>query len=230
MLNTDAFLTALYVMVDDFCKEHLPVERHPGPRGGLDRSEIITLAIFSEWGRFRSENDFYRFADEQLRGAFPQLPSRSRYNRLVRRHDAAVAGFGLHMSDLMQAEHSAVQSIDCTAVPVRDYRRRGNSWLLGDVSIGKSSRIGWFEGFRLLIAVDSVGVISGYERSPPGRGTLCAATRTIVACGDDRPCLRGHVSRRQGLCRQTLAAEMATGVRRAPAGTGPARGVVAVAA
>ena len=162
MLNTDAFVTALYVMVDDFCKEHLPKDLHCGPRAGLDRSEIISLAIFGEWGRFSSESDFYRFADEQLRGAFPHLPSRSRYNRLARRYDAATARFGLYLSSLMQAEQAALQAIDCTAVPMRDYRRRGNSWLLGDVSIGKSSRLGWFEGFRLLIAVDTAGVITGY--------------------------------------------------------------------
>jgi len=39
MIDIDTFLTILYVMVDDFCKSHLPVERRPGPPASLSRSE-----------------------------------------------------------------------------------------------------------------------------------------------------------------------------------------------
>jgi hypothetical protein len=42
-MDTDTFLTTLYVMADDFCKYRLPPERVPGPRGSLSRSEVVTL-------------------------------------------------------------------------------------------------------------------------------------------------------------------------------------------
>ena len=52
----------------------------PGPRASLTGSEVVTLVIFSQWGRFRSERDFYRYAASRLRSAFPALPRRSQFN------------------------------------------------------------------------------------------------------------------------------------------------------
>ncbi len=49
MLDVDTFLTALYVMVDDFCHSQLP-KRRPGPQASLSDSEVITLAILRPVG------------------------------------------------------------------------------------------------------------------------------------------------------------------------------------
>ena len=62
MVDTDTFLTVLYVMADDFCKRQPPRHPAPGPEASLTESEVITLVIFSQWARFRSERDFYRYA------------------------------------------------------------------------------------------------------------------------------------------------------------------------
>jgi hypothetical protein len=35
MLDVDTFLTALYVMVDDFCQSRRPQQRRPGPEASL---------------------------------------------------------------------------------------------------------------------------------------------------------------------------------------------------
>src|SRR5215204_6158489 len=37
----------------------------------LSPSEVLTLAILSQWSRFRSERDFFRFADAHLRKYSP---------------------------------------------------------------------------------------------------------------------------------------------------------------
>ena len=84
MLDVDTFLTALYVMVDDFCHSRPQNEQFPGPEASLSPSEVVTLAIFSRWSRFSSERDFYRYATGYLQDAFPTLPDRSQFNRLVR--------------------------------------------------------------------------------------------------------------------------------------------------
>jgi hypothetical protein len=83
MLDVDTFLTTLYVMVDDFCHSHPPKKR-PGPQASLSESEVITLAVFARWSRFASERDFYRYAETKLLDAFPTVPTRSQFNRLVR--------------------------------------------------------------------------------------------------------------------------------------------------
>jgi len=72
MVDVGTFLTALYVMVDDFCYSHRP-KRQPGPEPSLSESEVITLANFARWSRFSSERDFYRYATGHLREA-PSLP------------------------------------------------------------------------------------------------------------------------------------------------------------
>ena len=84
MVDVDTFLTTPYVIVDDFCQSHPPEHRRPGPDASLSSSEVVTLAIFSRWSRFTSERDFYRYAMRHLCDAFPTLPDRSQFNRLVR--------------------------------------------------------------------------------------------------------------------------------------------------
>jgi hypothetical protein len=166
MLDTDTFITSVYVLVDDFCKEHLPESVHRGPVAGLSQSEIVTLAIIGQWGRWQSERDFYRFAEQQLRSVFPRLPHRTRYNRLARRYRESIVQVALHVHAMLSSEADAIEIIDGTAVVVRDVHRRGYSWLSGESDIGYGTRIGWYYGFRLLIAVTAVGVISGYCFAP----------------------------------------------------------------
>ncbi len=86
MIDVDTFLTTLYVLVDDFCQSRSPKGRPPAPDASLSPAEVLTLAIFARWSRFVSERDFYRYADSRLRQAFPTLPDRSQFNRLVRYH------------------------------------------------------------------------------------------------------------------------------------------------
>src|SRR5258708_8360068 len=96
MMDIEIFLTTLYVMVDDYCKSQLPAEAiHPGPQTTLSRSEVVTLTLFGQWRHFVSERDFYRYARTHLRFAFPGLPDRTQFNRLLREHrDAKRRGAG----------------------------------------------------------------------------------------------------------------------------------------
>ncbi len=161
MLDVDTFLTALYVMVDDFCQSR-PRKRSPGPQASLSDSEVVTLAIFACWGRFSSERDFYRYATVHLRDAFPALPHRSQFNRLVRDHLDLIEEMALHLADVMKARGCPYEALDSSAMPVRDAKRRGEGWLAGYADVGWSNRLGWYEGFRLLVAVDPTGVITGF--------------------------------------------------------------------
>jgi Transposase DDE domain len=161
MVDVDTFLTTLYVMVDDFCQSRAP-KRKPGPEASLSASEVITLSIFARWSRFASERDFYRYADTNLREAFPTLPSRSQFNRLLRLHTQFLEAFALHLSAVLQRRKSPYEALDSSAMPVRDAKRRGAGWLAGYADIGWSNSLGWYEGFSLLAAVDPSGVITGF--------------------------------------------------------------------
>jgi len=162
MVDVDTFLTTLYVMVDDFCHSRPQKKRRPGPDTSLSPSEVVTLAIFAHFSRFTSERDFYRYATNHMRDAFPTLPDRSQFNRLVRYQLALIEEVGLHLVRMMEAHRCPYQALDSAAMPVRDSKRRGAGWLAGLADIGWSNRLGWYEGFRLLMAVSPTGVITGF--------------------------------------------------------------------
>ena len=166
MVDTDTFLTTLFVMVDDFCKTILPPEGHSGPPATLSRSEVVTLAIYGQWQGFGSERGFYRYAQRHVRAAFPQLPTREQFNRQVRQHHAARVAFFLHLVHLLAAQRCAYEALDSSGVPTRDAKRRGAGWLPGLADIGWSNRLGWYEGVHLLLAVNPLGVITGFGFGP----------------------------------------------------------------
>ena len=166
MVDTDTFLTPLYVMIDEFCQAHLPPEVHPGPQASLSRSEVITLRLFGPWACFPSARAFYRYAPRQLRVAFPTLPPRTQFNRLLRRHYAAIVACFLHLVDLLGGRHALYEALDGSAVPTREAKRRGAGWLPGLADIGWSNRLGWYEGFPRLMAVNPRGIMTGFGIGP----------------------------------------------------------------
>jgi hypothetical protein len=167
MLDTDTFLTTLYVVIDDFCKAALPPERHPGPPSALSRSEVLTLAVAGQWQGFGSERGFYRHAQHHWRAAFPTLPARAQFNRQLRQHYDALVACVLFWVAHLQVERAApFEALDSAAVPTRDAKRRGAGWLPGVAEIGWSNRLGWFEGVRLLLAVTPSGAITGFGLAP----------------------------------------------------------------
>lgn len=127
---------------------------------------MLTLAIFSRWSRFSSERDFYRYATDHLQDAFPTLPDRSLFNRLVRSQVGLIEEVALHLATAMGAQSCPYQALDSSAMPVRDVKRRGEGWLAGFADIGWSNRLGWYEGFCLLVAVDPTGVVAGFGFAP----------------------------------------------------------------
>ena len=164
MRDLETFLTTLYVMADDFCQAQIQPDKKPlvGRPQSLQCSEVIALALFGQWAQFQSERAFYRYAQQHLRAAFPDLPDRGQFNRLVRTHREAMTAFGLHLAHVMQAQNCAYEVLDSTGVQTRDAKRRGTGWLAGQADIGWSTRLGWYEGFHLLLSVNPAGVITGF--------------------------------------------------------------------
>lgn len=167
MIDVDTFITILYVMVDDFCQSQKDIEVcHPGPQAALSRSEVVTLALFGQWAQFPSERAFYRYADRNLRAAFPTLPDRSQFNRLQRNQTQTISAFGLFLVQLLKAQECLYERLDSSGIPTRDAKRRGAGWLAGQADIGWSNRLGWYEGFHLLVSIAKEGMITGFGFAP----------------------------------------------------------------
>jgi hypothetical protein len=114
--TTHSTYYTLYVTVDDFCQSYAP-ERRPGPDASLCVSEVITLSLFARWSRFASERDFYRYAQTNLTDAFPSLPERSQFNRLVRSHTELIEAFFLHLAALLEVRKCPYEALDSSAMP-----------------------------------------------------------------------------------------------------------------
>jgi hypothetical protein len=163
MVDVDTFLTILYVMIDDFCQSQPSLnQRHPGPQAALSCSEVVTLSLFGQWAIFSSERAFYRYASQHLRAAFPRLPARSQFNRLQRTYAQAITAFGLFLVELAKARDCHYERIDSSGIATRHAKRRGAGWLPGQADIGWSNRLGWYEGFHLLVSIAQEGMITGY--------------------------------------------------------------------
>jgi hypothetical protein len=165
MYEPETFLTELYVWIDEQVKADPPPER-PGPPAALSPSEVATLAIYAQWSRFRSEADFYRHAATRLRPLFPRLPSRPQFNRQVRAVQDLITRLAPRLAQaLAQGDERAYEVLDGTGVATRNAKRRGRGWLPGVADIGYCSRLGWYEGVRLLVSVTPRGGITGWGLS-----------------------------------------------------------------
>jgi hypothetical protein len=71
------------------------------------RARSLPLAIFARWSRFSSERDFYRYATGHLREAFPTLPDRSQFNRLLRSQANLIEQMALHLAQMMETPEGA---------------------------------------------------------------------------------------------------------------------------
>jgi hypothetical protein len=163
MVDTDTFLTTLYVMRDEYCKSQWPAQAsHPGPHASLSRSEVVTLAVFGQWNQFKSERDFYRYAHRHLRAAFPSLPAREQFNRLMREHRDVIVAFGLFLVRPLRRNLASTSCWIVRGFPLAmpSVVERGgcqDKRILGGVRAWAGMRV-----FHLLCAITPQGVITGF--------------------------------------------------------------------
>lgn len=105
MLDVDTFLTTLYVtLVDDFCQSYGP-ERRPQDRTRLSaRARSSSPSPSSPGGRAWPARGTSTATPRPTShtDAFPSLPERSQFNRLVRSHTELIEAFFLHLAALLE--------------------------------------------------------------------------------------------------------------------------------
>jgi hypothetical protein len=65
-VDLESLLVALYVLVEEWWEARPKARRGPGWPALLSDAEVLALAVLAQWPRFRSEWDFWRFADAHL--------------------------------------------------------------------------------------------------------------------------------------------------------------------
>lgn len=166
MTDFETFVITVYVAIDTIVRQQPPARRRRGRRAKLWPSEVVTLALIGQLDRFRSERDFYRFADGHLRDLFPQLPDRSQLNRAIRHQHALLTSCGRTLARQLGAQLAPYEVLDGTLLPVRTAKRRGAGVVVEARAVGKSPRLGWVDGLRLLVCTTPEGVITGWGLAP----------------------------------------------------------------
>lgn len=191
MLDPDAFLTELYVLIDDWDKAQPPPPRGPGPPPALSRSEVLTLALFGQWAGFASERGFWRYAERRLRPLFPELPSRVQFNQAVRRWHDQLCRLAVWLGQQLASPSCPYEILDATGVPTRDRKRRGRGWLVGEAALGQCTRLGWYVGARLLLCATPTGALTGFGLAPANTNDRQLAETFLALRSQPDPALPG---------------------------------------
>lgn len=164
-MDLDSFLVSLYVLVDDWWQEdHPSAARRPGRPAMLSDAEVPTLAILSQWPRFRSERDFWRFADTYLRGHFPNLVSQSQLNRRIRALEPELRALQHYLAQTLGEPSDVCHILDTTLIPavVRVGACR-KGLFAGQAAFGRCvSKTGWVYGFKVALSVNPDGIVFAF--------------------------------------------------------------------
>lgn len=165
-MDLDSLLVALYTLVDDWFKKKRcsTTRRGPGRPPVFSDSEVLTLAILSQWPRWRSERDFFRFADAHLRSFFPDLLSHGQLNRRIRALEPELRALQRDLAETLVDGSEAYRVLDTTLVPaivrVRACRR---GLFAGQATFGRSvSKTEWIYGFKVALSVSPAGVVTAF--------------------------------------------------------------------
>ncbi len=164
-MDLDSFLVALYVLVEDWYQETYPEPaRGPGRPARLSDGEVLTLAILAQWPRWRSERDFWRFADLYLRAYFPNLVGQSQLNRRVRPLEPELRALQRDLADTLAGGSEVYRVIDTTLIPaIVRVRACRKGLFAGQAAFGRcASKTEWVYGFKVALSVSPEGVITSF--------------------------------------------------------------------
>ncbi len=139
-MDLEHLLISLYCLIDDWQKAK---QTSPAPRAGrpvrLSDAEVLTLAILAQWPRWRSERDFFRFADAHLRAYFPDLLSQSQLNRRFRALEQDLRELQHFLAQTLTDGSEVYHVLDTTLIPaVVRVRACRKGLFAGQAAFGRS--------------------------------------------------------------------------------------------
>ena len=128
-MDLASFLVSLFVVADDCWQwAHPPAPRKPGRPPSLLPSEALTLAILSQWPRFRSERDFFRYAHAHLREYIPHPLSHGQLNRRIRALEPEVRSFQRDLASTLADGSEVYHILDTNPSHGPRYTYRSYAW------------------------------------------------------------------------------------------------------
>ena len=165
MTLSDAKITEIFYLIDEFCNEfEQTIKKHtlgkqPKKKPIMSCSEVIALMIVFHSGGYRSMKHFYCFyVQKHMTHLFPKTVS---YNRFVELMQAATLPMTLFSKTCM-GESTGISFIDSTPIRVcKNKRIKRNKVFKGIAELGKST-MGYFFGFKLHLVVNDKGELLNF--------------------------------------------------------------------
>jgi len=134
----------------------------------LSDAEVLTLVILSQWPRWRSERDFFRFADAHLREYFPNLLSHGQLNRRIRALEPEMCAPQRDLAETLTDPREAYHVLDTTLIPaIARVRACRKGLFVGQATFGRCvSKTEWVYGFKVALSVSPEGVVTAFGLAP----------------------------------------------------------------
>jgi hypothetical protein len=168
-VDLNSFLVSLYVLTDEWWAVNRPRRMaRPGRPPLLSDVEVLTLAIVSQWPRWRSERDFWRFASAHLHPYFPNLLSQSQLNRRIRALEPELKAFQRDLAATLANGSEIYHILDTTLIPaVVRVRACRKGLFAGQAAFGRCvSKTEWVYGFKVALSVTPDGVVTAFGLAP----------------------------------------------------------------
>lgn len=162
----------IFVIIDDLYKEYAPAKISHRKRissAKLSDPEIITISICGELLGFDSEKSWFNYVDKNYRYLFPNLCSRSRFNRTKHNLLKLMDIFLQKLQYIFNSFDSAYYIIDSFPLSVCKFGR--SKYCTSFKSCGAdygicASKKETYYGFKVHALTTSEGFITSYEITP----------------------------------------------------------------
>jgi len=162
-------LTVLFCLVDDFCKDFMPVwkkfmiqsDMKTRDRSGqMSVSEIITIYIHFHQSHYRDFKNYYiNYVNKHLAHLFPKLVSYHRFIVLIKSILVPLCFFLQSFS----GEKTGIYFIDSTPIKVCNIKREKQHHVFKGLAQKAKSTIGWFYGFKLHLVINDKGELMAFK-------------------------------------------------------------------
>lgn len=171
---SEAKVTEIYCMADDFCKEFaLQQEKymvkesnhnHRNKPNRMNDAEIMVILILFHSGGFRCFKYYYNeYVCKHLTHLFPRVVS---YNRFVELEKDILLPLTIFIKQVLLGTCTGISFVDSTPLRVcRNQRILVHKTFEGLATRGKCS-MGWFFGFKLHLVINDKGEILNFMFSP----------------------------------------------------------------
>lgn len=158
------FIIRVYVLIDDWFKEHPVNLRQAGYAPALSDAEVITLEIVGEYLGYDKEKQSWNYFRHHWLDWFPKLPSRSSYVRQCANLWVVKQNLHKMLCQKMGVIKSTVHRVDGFPMPLCNFRRAKRCRLFqGEADYGHcASKNMTYYGFQAMIIVSSIGVVTGF--------------------------------------------------------------------